>query len=67
MYAGFGFIEGGPLRRPAGDLRGGGVVICEAELLYTDDAGDWGEPTLCFFCMMRFDGVWKVTLWKERD
>ena|GEM_PF-6962079 len=46
---------------------GSGVVICEAELAYSDGAGGWSDPELNVFYMMRRDGVWKVTLWKARD
>lgn len=46
---------------------GSGVVICEAELAYSDGAGGWSDPELNVFYLMRIDGVWKVTLWKARD
>jgi len=46
---------------------GSGVVICEAELAYSDGAGGWSDPVLNVFYMMRLDGVWKVTLWKAKS
>jgi hypothetical protein len=61
-----------PSRRAIGDgvapdLGGAGIVICEADFAYTDDAGDWGEPLPCVFYVMRLGGVWKVTLWKAKS
>jgi hypothetical protein len=49
------------------DLGGDEAAICEAELAYPDGAGGWSDTVLNVFYMMRFDGVWKVTLWKARD
>ena len=66
-----GFIHYVPRRAVsdgvAPDMGDKTVVICEAELAYSDGAGGWSDPELNVFYMMRRDGVWKVTLWKARD